>query len=98
MVFAQIQPLIRLVSAYHLQGSLAIRSLLLLHQERPIRTAQQAGCTGNHLKAVSRRLLSGVVDDQDADPIPIGKLLQLADHLIVAGVAVTVTHRLTDFL
>ena len=44
------------------------------------------------------RVPGGMVDDQDADPIPIGKLLQLADHLIVAGVAVTVTHSLTDFL
>ena len=39
-----------------------------------------------------------MVDDQDADAIPISKLLQLADHLIVAGVAVTVAHRLPDFL
>ncbi len=88
LVFAQIQPLIRLVSAYHLQGCPAICPLLLLHQKRPIRTAQQAGCTGNHLKAVSRRLLSGVVDDQNADAIPISKLLQLADYLIIAGVYV----------
>ena len=98
LVFAQIQPLIRLVSAYYLQSRLAICPLFLLHQERPIRAAQQAGCTGNHLKTVSRRLLSGMVDDQDADAISVSKFLQLADHLIVAGVAVTVTHRLPDFL
>ncbi len=39
-----------------------------------------------------------MVDDQDADAISVSKLLQLADHLIVAGVAVTVAHRLPDFL
>ena len=98
LILAQIQPLIRLVSAYHLQGGPAIRPLFLLHQERPIRAAQQARGAGNHFKAVSRRLFSGVVDDQDADAISVSKLLQLADHLIVAGVAVTVAHCLTDFL
>jgi len=71
LVFAQIQPLIRLVSAYHFQRGLAICPLLLLHQERPIRTAQQARGAGNHFKAISRRLLSGVVDNQDADAIVI---------------------------
>ena len=98
MVFAQIQPLIRLVSAYHFQRGLAICPLLLLHQERPICTAQQARGAGNHFKAISRRLLSGVVDNQDADAISVSKLLQLADHLIVAGVAITIAHCLPDFL
>ena len=98
MVFAQIQPLIRLVSAYHFQGGPAIRPLFLLHQERTIRTAQQARGAGNHFKAISRRLLSGVVDNQDANAISVSKLLQLADYLIVAGVAVTIAHCLPDFL
>ena len=98
MVFAQIQPLIRLVSAHHLQSGLAIRPFLLLHQERTIRTAQQARGAGNHFKAISRRLLSGVVDNQDADAISVSKLLQLADHFIVAGIAVTVAYRFPDFL
>ena len=98
MVFAQIQPLIRLVSAYHFQSGLAICPFLLLHQERPIRTAQQAGCTGNHLKAIPCRLFPGVVDDQDADAILVSKLFQLADYLIVAGIAVTVAYRFPDFL
>ena len=40
-----------------------IRPLFLLHQERPIRTAQQARSAGDHLKAIPRRLLSGVVHD-----------------------------------
>ena len=52
----------------------------------------------NHLKAVSSGLLSGVVDNQDTDAMSVSKLLQLADYLIVAGVAVTVAHRFPDFL
>ena len=39
-----------------------------------------------------------MVDDQDADAISVSKLLQLADHFIVAGVAVTVAYRFPDFL
>ena len=39
-----------------------------------------------------------MVDDQNADAIPISKLLQLADYLIIAGVAVTIAHCLPDFL
>ena len=39
-----------------------------------------------------------MVDNQNTDAIPISKLLQLADYLIVAGVAVTVIRSLTDFL
>ena len=77
---------------------LGIRTFLLLHQERTIRAAQQAGCTGNHLKTVSRRLLSGMMDDQDADAISVSKLFQLADHLIVAGIAVAVAHRFPNLL
>ena len=75
LILAQIQPLIRLVSASHLQSGLAICPLLLLHQERTICTPQQARGPRDHLKAVSRRLLSGMVDDQNADAIPISKLL-----------------------
>ena len=98
MFFAQIQPLIRLVSAYHFQGGPAIRPLFLLHQERTIRTAQQAGGARDHLKTIPRRLLSGMVNNQDADTMSVSKLLQLADYLIVAGLAVTVAQRLPDFL
>ena len=43
-------------------------------------------------------LLSGVVDNQDANAISVSKLLQLADYLIVAGVAVTIAHCLPDLL
>ena len=39
-----------------------------------------------------------MVDNPDADAISVSKLLQLADHLIVAGVAVTVAHCLPNFL
>ena len=39
-----------------------------------------------------------MVNDQDADAISVSKLFQLADYLIVTGVAVTVAHRLPDFL
>ena len=39
-----------------------------------------------------------MVDDQDANAISVSKLLQLADHLIVAGVAVTIAYRLSDLL
>lgn len=98
LVLAQIQPLIRLASAHHLQGNLIIRPLLLLHQECTIRTPQQTRGTRDHLKAVSRRLLSGVVNDQDADAISVSKLLQLSDYLIVAGIAVAVARRFPNFL
>ena len=39
-----------------------------------------------------------MVDNQDTDAISVSKLLQLANHLIVAGIAVAVAHCLPDFL
>ena len=38
------------------------------------------------------------MNDQDADAMSVSKLFQLADHLIVAGIAVTIAHCLPDFL
>lgn len=54
--------------------------------------------TGDHFEAVTGRLLAGVVDGQDADAVLVGKLLELADDLIIAGVAVSLAADFPDFL
>ena len=97
-ILFQIENLILLVAPHHVDGCLQRRTLFLLHKQRPIRAAEQSCCTGDHFEAVTGRLLAGVVDGQDADAVLVGKLLELADDLIIAGVAVSLAADFPDFL
>ena len=85
-VLFQIEDLILLVASHHVDSCLQRRALFLLHKQRAVCAAEQSRCTGDHFEAVTGRLFAGVVDGQDADAMLVGKLLEFADDLIVAGV------------
>ena len=97
-VLFQIENLVLLVTAHHIDGGLQCGALFLLHQQGAVRAAQQARGAGNHLESIPSGLLPGVVDGQHADTVLICKLFELADDLIVAGVAVRFAAHLPDFL
>ena len=97
-VLFQIEDLILLVAAHHINGGLQRGSLFLLHQQGTIGAAQQARGAGDHLKGVTGGLLPSVVDGQHADTVLICKLLELAHDLVVAGVAVRFAAHFPDFL
>ena len=97
-ILFQIEDLILLVAPHHIDSCLQRRSLFLLHEKRPVRTAEQPCRTGDHFKAVTGRLLASVVDGQNADAVLVGKLLEPTDDLIIAGVAVRLAADFPDFL
>lgn len=97
-VLLQVEDLIRLIPPHHLDGSVQLRAFFLLHQQRTICTAQQPGGAGNRPKGIVCLLLPGVMDGQNTDPVLISKLLDSADNLIVAGIAVRFAAYLTDLL
>ena len=97
-VFTQIEDLVLLVTPHHIDGGFQCSSLFLLHQQRAVGTSEQACCTGNHFKGISCRLFACVVNDENTDTMPVRKLLESADDVIIAGIAVSFTADLTDFL
>ena len=97
-ILFQIENLILLVAPHHVDSCLQCRALFLLHEKRSVRAAEQPCRTGDHFEAVTGGLLAGVVDGQNADAVLVGKLLELADDLIITGVAVCLAADLTDFL
>ena len=86
-ILFQIENLILLVAPHHVDGCFQCRALFLLHEKRSVRAAEQPCRTGDHFEAVTGGLLAGVVDGQNADAVLVGKLLELADDLIITGVA-----------
>ena len=68
-ILFQIEDLILLVTSHHINGRLQRCALFLLHEQRTVCTAEQSRCIGDHLKAVTGRLLAGVVDSQDTDTV-----------------------------
>ena len=97
-ILFQIEDLILLVAPHHIDSCLQRRSLFLLHEKRPVRTAEQPCRTGDHFEAVTGRLLAGMVNSQNADAVLVGKLLEPTDDLIIAGVAVRLAADFPDFL
>ena len=97
-ILFQIEDLILLVAPHHVDSCLQCRALFLLHEKRPVCAAEQSCCAGDHFEAVTGRLLAGVVDGQNADAVLVGKLLELADDLIITGVAVCLAADFPDFL
>ena len=95
-ILLQVENLIWLISSHHLDGGVQFRAFFLLHQQRTICTAQQPSGAGNRLKGIVCLLLPGVVDCQNTDTVLIGKLLDSADDLIVAGITVRFAAYLTD--
>ena len=97
-VLFQVENLVLLVAAHHINGGFQRGPLFLLHQQRAIGAAQQARGAGDHLESVPGRLLPGMMNGQYADTMFVRKLLELADDFIVAGIAVCLASHLPDFL
>ena len=68
------------------------------HSEETIRTAQQSCSSGDRLEGIVCLLLSSVVDGQHTDTMLICELLDPADDLIVAYVAVCLIANLSNLL
>ena len=84
----QIQLLILLIPAGHLQDCSVPGALHLLKKKCAIRCAQQTVCAGDHVEAIICGLLARVMHQQQADSCPIREALQPGDGVVVAGIAV----------
>ena len=94
----QRQFLIRLVASDNIECGNVVRPPLFLHDERAVRCAQQTIRARDHIEAISRFHLPRMVYDQQADTMTITEFFQPCHNLIVAGITVTLTAYLADFL
>ena len=98
LVLGEIEPLVLLVTSYHIQNGGVVRPLLLLKKKGPIRRTRQAIGAGDHIKLVVGLLFPSVMYQQEADAAGISEAFQLAHHLVIVGVAVLIPASLPDFL
>ena len=98
LVLGEIEPLVLLVTSYHIQGGGVIRPLLLLKKKGPVRRSRQSVGAGDHIKLVIGLLFPSVMYQQEADAAGISEAFQLFHHLIIVGVAVLIPASLPDFL
>ena len=97
-ISAEVQPLIRLISADYVKRSLQTGAKILLQKKGSVRAAQETSRAGNLLEAVVGSLLASVVYDNEAKLMLISKALEATDGLIVAAIAVRLARETTDSL
>ena len=98
LVLGEIEPLVLLVTSYHIQNGGVIRPLLLLKKKGPIRRSRQSVGAGDHIKLVIGLLFPSVMYQQETNAAGVSEVFQLSHYLIIVGVAVFIPASLPDFL
>ena len=73
-------------------------SALLLQKKSSVCRTQQTIRTRNHVEFIHRLLLTGVMNEQQANAVFIGKCFQFSDNFIITGIAVCISTGFADFL
>ena len=92
------QPLIRLISAGHIEAGSIAGANFLGEQKRSVCCTQQSGGTGDHIELIVCLLFSGMMDKEQADAIVIRQRFQTGDDLIVVSITVIVSADFTHLL
>ena len=92
------QLLILLIASGYVQRCRIAGALFLLEHERTVRCAEQTVGAGDHVELIVSLLFAGMMHQQQTDAALIGEGFQLANDIVVVGVAVAVAAVLSYLL
>ena len=98
LVEFELQLQVRDLATCHVQRGGFSDARGLPQHHRPVRTAHEAVCAGDHVEGVVGFLLARVVHDQNRDIEAVGDTLERGHDLVVPAVAVTLRLHLADAL